>query len=190
MTMCPIRDVHDFAPLRALIHQEVYRDTLGRFAIAKSRLRAAIPSRGSCHFSVSDCEHISDAFRRDGWRNVYAVALEDLLRADVAYRVDTSIAGIDAYNRQCAHFNCVLAAADMSSMVVCSTDDFFVTLGSESFVRSAVGRSPGEAFAAFAEYASASGGHGKLGPLLRSVLHGLSVVYPNLAVGEWVTIPE
>lgn len=131
----------------------VHREHPGQFTLKPKRGWRAVPLESSLHLSEGDVKRLTSAFRSLGALAVYAVALE--MRGDIetVRRFPTSEVGLMSFNRAFSHFNYALTTYDCAALVVCTTDDYMVICGPESFVRLAVGKNLEPALEEFRQFA-------------------------------------
>jgi len=172
------------------VGQVINRASEGRFGLTRVGDWVAIPSESSSHLNRGDRNRLATAFRSRGHERIYAVALEVLKNIELAYEIEASEAGLDLFNRTCAHFNYVLCSVDVSCLAICTTDDYLVIAGRADFVEGALGKSTGEAIAAFEEFIADPGWVAPMPSLLNSVLTALRDEYSSANEGEVVGFPK
>jgi hypothetical protein len=161
------------------------------FTLARKDGWVAVPAESSLHLSEADRFRLQQAFAGSGFRWVYAVAFEKLEHIAPVLRVAASVAGLTAFNRQCAHLDYALCPADMSSIVLCcTTGDFLALAGRPEFVAAAAGKSLADARIAFDEFASDQTWSPKQRIYFSDLLTTLCDEYVSVSVGQSVVFPK
>jgi hypothetical protein len=172
------------AAVAARVDAVLRRDTGGQFTLTRPSGWIAIPIEGSSHLSRPNIERFATAFRSLGVEEVYAVALELRGEIEPVRRFPASEAGLDAFNRDCGHFNHALTTAEVVALVICTTDDYLVVCGPEHFVRLAVGADPKSTLEEFRQYATTPGWTPPVRNMLESVWRALSTAEVVLTFPE------
>jgi hypothetical protein len=188
--LIPVTDAHELQLLLERSDAEVSPRPNNEFALTRRSGRIAIPVRGSSHFNLQDIDRVALAFRERGAERLFAVSLERQIDIETAYGLGCAAVDVKAFNWKCAHFNYVLETEDASAMIICSVEDFFVVVGDESFVSSAVGGSVEGALRDFEVYAVDSGIRPPGGGYLSDLVVRLRDEYPTLAEGTVMTLPR
>lgn len=147
-------DRDDPAHVVAGVEALVRRDQTGRFTVKRPSAWRMTPVEGSSHLSQQDVERFASAFQWLGASKVYAVALEQRDEIELVRAFPASAAGLNAFNRACAHFNYALTTKDCAALIICTTDDYMVICGPEQFVHHAAGAPPETALEEFHRYAT------------------------------------
>ena len=87
-----------------------------------------------------------------GTQNLFAVLIETPETKPVAYKIPTTLDGIDEFNLECGALNCALFAEDLDWVMVCTVDEYYIVAGQESFVSKLVLPGADRAFAEFEVY--------------------------------------
>ena len=158
----------------------------GSFELRRVGDWVAVPSESASHFTRLHIARLTGAFA--GHPGAFAIAMEPLRHMARVFSLVPDEAGLTAFNRACSHFNYAIVTEDHSSIVICSTGDFLVTIGSPRFVTDAIGSTIAEAFDAFEAYAM-NWKCAVMARVLHSVLVALRDEYPRAANDEWVRFP-
>lgn len=185
-----VLDSDDIARMITRTNKFVSYSEGGRFTLLRVAEWIAVPVRSSSHLCEADQERLSRAFQTSGQKWVWAVALEPLDNVTSVLRIPVSGQGFQEFNRECAHFNYALLAEDESSLVVCTTDDYFVVAGNPTFVTEAVESSEAEAIEAFRRFAHDPSWTEKVTAFFDSVLRAITEDYRAAAPGERVRFPR
>jgi hypothetical protein len=187
--MRPLEDFDLRTNLVEEVNNLVTREHDGHVVLRKREGWNAVPVQSAAHFSPSQMKNIAASYRQTGTDTLFAVLLEPLRHVPIVHVVDASEAGIAAFTRTLAHFNVALYSPQSASLVVCTTDDYFVVAGGERFVRAALGVPVEQAFEDFAVYAANEGWRESDQRTFASMLATLRDVYPRLRAGDAVTLP-
>lgn len=87
-----------------------------------------------------------------GTQSIFAVLIETPETKPVAYKIPTTLDGIDEFHLVCGASNCALFAEDLDWVVVCTIDDYYIVAGREPIVLQLLGTSRDRAFANFEAY--------------------------------------
>ena len=131
--LSPILDLDELVPLTQRVRRVLRRQSDGGFDLTPVADWTAMPVESSSHLNESDSARIAEAFLAQGHEQVFA--LEELKGIVPAYKVTVSQTGLTSFNRACAHFNYALCPEDMSSLAICTTDDYFVVAAPPDIVR-------------------------------------------------------
>jgi hypothetical protein len=186
----PVLNSDEIARMITRINNFVGHTEGGRFTLLRVPDWTAVPVQSSSHLCEADQERLIRAFQNSGQRWVWAVALEPLHNATLVFRIPVSSQGLQEFNRECSHFNYAVFAEDESSLVICTTDDYFVVAGNPTFVSEAVGRSEAEAIEAFRQFAQDPSWTEKAAAFFDSVLQAITEDYGAAAPGERVRFPR
>jgi hypothetical protein len=135
--------------LRALLKQSSRLDLEW---IKRNRL-TAVPVESNCHFSLDQAELISSAFQNEGLKRCFAVRTEDLKDFPNCFAFPSSTEGLLAFSRECAHFNFAVTGHELSCVILGTVFDYYIVVGSQTYVENAVGSSIVEARKKFRNFA-------------------------------------
>jgi len=94
--------------------------------------------------------------------------------------------GLREFQRACSHFNYALSTPDASAIVVCSTGDYLIFIGSQPFVEQCAGTEEAAAFRLFREYADNPGWPDpKVRRNLQSIYTTLAQEFPGAPEGTF-----
>jgi hypothetical protein len=176
--------------LHASVAGLVKRTDQARITLSKEDDWVAVPVQGAAHLGEAQVQHLHEAWRELGCRVAFAVLLEPLRGVPDASESDTSLDGLNMFNRDFAHFNVALYTPTPKAIVICTTDDYFVVAGTEKFVTLAVGGAISDAYARFAIFGSEAGWSEKERAFFSSILTALRDEYPGLQAGTSLTFPS
>jgi hypothetical protein len=163
----------------------------GVYTLVRKEDWVAVPTQNSCHLNKGDRERLAVTYADVRQDAIWAVAMEELLQEPRVYRVRATEEGFAEFSYRCGLFNYALCSQDLSSLVICTTDDYTVYAGSPEFVGRATGGSVQEMFEGFraycAEFRTASA---KQYAWLEGVRLALLEDYPNAKPGDWVQFPR
>jgi hypothetical protein len=168
----------------------VSRSQGGQFTLSKREGWVAIPVESVAHFGRHHVQRLHNAWREYGCGVASAVLLEPLRGVPEVKEIVTTVEGLTEFSRSFAHFNVVLVTASPNAAVICTTDDYFVVAGPESFVTVAVGGAIAEAYERFASFFSHPAWTEKARSFFSSVFTALRDEYPLLEAGESLTFPR
>lgn len=148
----PLNDATTANRLQALAATLIEGRKLRMETVSKSGW-IALPRESASHFDEEYARQLSDAFGRLGERDCCAVVAETLKAFPSCFRFPATPEGFLDFSWTCGHFNFILFPESVRCAVLCTTDDYFVLAGPESFVEAASGGDIGSARKAFQEYA-------------------------------------
>lgn len=190
-TISEIENAAEAQGIAARLAESLARAPNGQFRLRRRDGWIGVPVEGSCHLNNEDQVRLAQQYLLNEHEEVFAVRLEELDGEPLVYRVRATADGIGAFNRRCSHHNYCLCPPDMSSLVICSTDDFFVVAGQRQFVTSAIGTTQVRGYEAFRAYGARIGEIWPRMPgFVERIYLALAEDYPKAALGAWVEFPR
>ena len=113
-----------------------------------------VPVESGSHFSDDDIRSIATAIGRTNSEKLLAITLEELAEEDGFFAFDADENGLSDFDEKYGHYNVALFPPDHSFLLVCTSDDFFLVAGEESFVTLALGTTVELAKREFQEFSS------------------------------------
>jgi hypothetical protein len=184
----PITDTQSVDETRQTFSSVVTRSTGAALSVVKREGWVAVPVESAHHLDDDDQIRLLRAVQAVKTRRVRALMLENLGDFPPAFDIQSSLAGIAAFNWECGHFNVALGGDDAMWIVACTTDDFYVIAGPAQFVTICVGGDIREAFDAFRAFATAPEWSKSLRAVLVSTLNSTEVEFANASAGTSVEI--
>jgi hypothetical protein len=149
----PVTDAISLARARALLAGVIESRNHLRSACLASRGWIAVPVESASHFDRDDAYRLAAALQDANVRECFAVATEERRNTPACYRVAPSADGLLAFSWECSSFNFALVSDNRSSVVLCTSDGYYLVAGPAIFVRRAVGGDLLEARASFERFA-------------------------------------
>jgi hypothetical protein len=138
-TIEPITDPVEIDRLALLVEEVVEKPFHLRPEWLRKNRLAAVPVESASHFYEREAEWLAQAARSIGCGECFAVATEPLENTVLCYRVPATQEAFLAFSRECFSLNYVLIPEDRSFAVLCTSEDYYVVAGSQSFVTKAAG---------------------------------------------------
>jgi hypothetical protein len=177
--------------LLSAVAAKVRRLADGSMELLRSADLHAVPAASTAHFTRSDEARVAEAFTKEGCSTVYAVVMETLKNQPPVFAMASTKEGIREFQRACSHFNYALSTPDASAIVVCSTGDYLIFIGSQPFVEQCAGTEEAAAFRLFREYADNPGWPDpKVRRNLQSIYTTLAQEFPGAPEGTFVKLQK
>ncbi len=106
----------------------------------RSRNWAVVPVESGSHFISEDAELLSQALHAIDCLECLAISTEPLNPEDMCYRVPTSKAGLFDFSKKLGFLNFALVSEDVSFIILCTVEDYYLVAGQADFVTRAVGK--------------------------------------------------
>jgi hypothetical protein len=114
--------------------------------------------------------------------------LEKLEGVPPVFSVAATVEGMAAFQEACGPFNYALCSRDVGAIVVCTTDDYVVYLGTEEFVEGCLGERASEALQTYRAYVESFEGMPGMQEMLEAVEVALVDAYPKAPEGAMVSV--
>lgn len=110
-----------------------------------------VPVESASHFTQEDCRQLAQAMP-DSVKFIYPVPIEDLNDPPDLTRIGCGVDDFMEFDSRCTHFQYALIPDTLSFLIVCTTDDYYLVVGTKEFVEAAVGASLESAIEKFREF--------------------------------------
>lgn len=128
------------------------KNGIEEIALVKQPGWTAVPVESSSHFDLEFQTRLQQVMSERGTQNIFAVLIETPETKPAAYKIPTTLDGIEEFHLTCAASNCALFAEDLDWVIVCTVDEYFILAGQESFVFELMLPSADLAFTEFEAY--------------------------------------
>lgn len=141
LTIEPITDPVQIDRLTLLIEDVVEKPFHLKLEWLEKNQLAAVSVESASHFYEREAEWLSQAALLIGCGECFAIATEPLENTVLCYRVPTTQEAFLEFSRECFSLNYILIPEDKSFAVLCTSEDYYIVAGSQSFVTRAIGSS-------------------------------------------------
>ena len=139
----------------------------------RSHQWTVVPVESGSHFDDSDISNIVSAVRSTGNKELNAFLIEDANGIDSHLKFKADDVGFQYFNLKYGHFNYAICPDDCSFVIVCSISDYYLLVGKQEFVESALGKPIIESRKEFDEFVKDS----ELPKLEKSILREIVALY-------------
>ena len=128
------------------------KDKIIEISLAKQPGWIAIPVGSGSHFELEFQARLQQVISERGTQSIFAILIETPETKPVAYKIPTTLDGIEEFRLVCGSLNCALFAEDLDWVIVCTVNDYYILAGQEPLMFELLLASSDRAFAEFGAY--------------------------------------